>query len=78
MSYHCPKCQGLVYNRRHKLCGFCGTELPPEMLFTQAEIEALDKEAAEQEERRKRRAAKEQEMEAELQRAADSIPFFLP
>ncbi len=76
MSYQCPKCQGVVYNRRNRLCGFCGAELPAELLFTQAEIEALDKQAAEAEERRRRQAAKEQ-AEAQ-QRAANSIPFILP
>lgn len=47
MSYHCPKCNGVIYNRRSKLCGFCGAELPPELLFSPAELEVLDKNAAE-------------------------------
>ena len=47
MSYHCPKCNGVIYNRRSKICGFCGAELPPELLFSPAELEVLDKNAAE-------------------------------
>jgi hypothetical protein len=37
MSYHCPKCQRLVYNRASSKCGLCGAELPPEFRFTPAE-----------------------------------------
>jgi hypothetical protein len=43
MSYHCPKCSGVIYNRRLNTCGFCSAKLPPELLFTAVEIEALDK-----------------------------------
>jgi hypothetical protein len=46
MSYQCPKCNGVIYNRRNKICGYCGAELPPELLFSAAEIELMDKEAA--------------------------------
>ena len=45
-SYHCPKCQGVIYNRRNKRCGFCGAELPAELLFTAEAIAAMDKEEA--------------------------------
>ena len=43
MSYLCPKCSRAIYNRRLKTCGFCGAELPPELLFSAAELEMLDK-----------------------------------
>lgn len=46
MSYHCPKCSGVIYDRRRNICGYCGTELPAELLFTPTEVEMLDKEAA--------------------------------
>jgi hypothetical protein len=46
MSYKCPKCNGVIYIRRNKICGYCGAELPPELLFSAAEIETMDKEAA--------------------------------
>jgi hypothetical protein len=36
----------VVYNRRNKLCGFCGAELPAELLFTAEEIAAMKKEEA--------------------------------
>ena len=74
MSYYCPKCQGVVYNRRIKLCGFCGAELPVELLFTEAEMKALDKEAVESEERYERRTAQEA-AEAEERRAAETVPL---
>ena len=46
MSYQCPKCNRVIYNRRNKMCGYCGAEVPPELLFSAAEIETMDKEAA--------------------------------
>jgi hypothetical protein len=42
MSYHCPKCNGIIYDRRNNICGFCGAELPADLLFTPAQIAALD------------------------------------
>ncbi len=73
MSLHCPKCNGVVYSRRHKLCGFCGAELPAEFLFTDAELAALAMEDAEAESRRKARKAKD-EAEARERRWNDSSP----
>lgn len=46
MSHDCPKCNGVIYNRRMKTCGYCGAELPAELLFSAAELEMLDKEEA--------------------------------
>ena len=47
MSYRCPKCNGIIYNRRNNVCGFCGAELPASLLFTPSEIAALDEVAKE-------------------------------
>ena len=47
MSYQCPKCNGVIYDRRRNICGYCGAELPAELLFGPAELEVLDKKAAE-------------------------------
>ena len=33
MSYHCPKCNRLIVDRRNYVCGFCGAELPARLLF---------------------------------------------
>ena len=65
VSYHCPKCNGLVYNRRHKLCGFCGAELPAEILFTQPELDAMAKMEAEAEQRRQLEKTQEEAQEKE-------------
>ncbi len=65
MSYHCPKCNRLVYSRRHKRCGFCGAELPAEFLFTQAELDVMAKAEAEAEQRRQLQKAQEQIEEQE-------------
>ena len=77
MSYHCPSCHGVLYDRRRKTCGFCGAELPPELLFTSAELERLRREEAEAEERHRQERAKE---EAEAQARAQAGPdiFILP
>jgi hypothetical protein len=65
MSLYCPECNGVVYDRRHKTCGFCGAELPSELLFSAAEIEALNRQEAEAEQQRLKRKAKEDAEEQE-------------
>jgi hypothetical protein len=45
----CPKCDHIIYNRRNKICGYCGAELPEELLFTAVEVAALDKKMKEAE-----------------------------
>lgn len=74
MSYQCPKCNGLVYNRRSNTCGFCGALLPAELLFTAEEIATLDKDAAEAEVRRKRQDAAEAEAQEQMNRARTLPP----
>ncbi|HZR21513.1 MAG TPA: hypothetical protein VFE51_29800 [Verrucomicrobiae bacterium] len=76
MSYQCPKCNGVVYNRRSKICGFCGSELPAELLFTDKEIAALDKEADEAEARRKRKEEADAEAQEQIDRATTLPPNF--
>jgi hypothetical protein len=46
MKYQCPKCQREIYNRRNKFCGFCGMELPKEILFSPEELLKIDQEEA--------------------------------
>jgi hypothetical protein len=45
MSYHCPSCQGILYDRKVSVCAHCGADLPPESLFLPSEVEPLDGEA---------------------------------
>ena len=40
MSLQCPKCNGVVYDRRSSKCGFCGAELPADFKFTDTEAAA--------------------------------------
>ena len=71
MSYHCPNCEGVLYDRRRKTCGFCGAELPAHLLFTPNELELLRREEAEAEQRQKEqraRDAREEEARAERMR----------
>jgi len=77
MSYQCPKFNGVVYNRRSNICGFCGSELPAELLFTAEEIAALDKEADEAEARRKRKEGADAEAQEQMDRATTLPPNFL-
>jgi hypothetical protein len=70
MSYQCPKCSGVIYNRRNKTCGFCGAELPAELLFSAAELEALDKRDAEMAAEHQKQQAK---FEAEEQERKDAL-----
>jgi len=43
MSYHCPKCNNLVYDRKSRTCGFCGAELPVMFLFYPPDLAATAK-----------------------------------
>ena len=63
MSYRCPTCQRVLYNRRLAHCGYCGAQIPENLRFTTEEIAALDREIAELAEQRKvrQRAAEEAE-----------------
>ena len=70
MSYHCPKCHGVLYDRRRKTCGFCSAELPAELLFTPAELEKLRLDEAAADERYRQQRAKEQAEAEEQARAA--------
>ena len=47
MSYNCPTCDRLLYNRRLTHCGFCGAQIPEELRFTPEEIAVLDGKSAE-------------------------------
>jgi len=44
MKFKCPVCQSIIYSRRHKVCGSCGAILPKELLLTEAQIQAMDRE----------------------------------
>jgi hypothetical protein len=77
VSQFCPKCSGVIYNRRSKLCGFCGAELPAELLFSPEELEVLDRHEAEAEARQQEQRTKEQaETEARV-RAAQAGPDYI-
>lgn len=58
---NCPACNRLLYSRRHRHCGFCGAELPPEALLTEEEVAAIEAEKKEIEARRAKAKAKEEE-----------------
>ena len=74
MSYYCPSCQRVLYNRRLTHCGFCGAEIPGSLRFTPEEIAALDRKMAELEEQRRQRerAAAEAEEEKARRRRRDA------
>ena len=62
MAYQCPACSRSILSRRNKLCSFCGAQLPAELLFTPAEVEAI--EAAEQQRALARKLREEERLEA--------------
>ena len=80
MSYHCPHCQGVLYDRRRKRCGFCGAEVPTELLFTPAELEHLQREEVDSDERQRQQRAKEAAEAEALARAQSGgvDTFFIP
>ena len=74
MSYHCPDCHGVLYDRRRKTCGFCGVELPAKLLFTPAELAQLRVKEAAADECDKKQRAKEQAEAEEHARQAMAFP----
>jgi len=70
MSYHCPKCKRVLYDRRLKHCGFCGATIPDEFRFTPEESAALGRKATELDAKRKQR---EQEATAKAAEEAKVI-----
>ena len=68
MSYHCPACQRMIFNRRLERYEFCGAAIPAELRFSAAEIMELDTEMAQMAERRKKRdREQEEERKKEIQ-----------
>jgi NMD protein affecting ribosome stability and mRNA decay len=66
MAYLCPACSRAILSRRNKLCSFCGSALPAELLFTPAEVEKI--EAAERERALARKRREEEREEAAKRR----------
>ncbi len=58
---NCPHCQRLLYSRRHPNCGFCGGDLPPEVMLEEHIIAELKEEQAQIAARRARNEAKDEE-----------------
>jgi len=77
MSYNCPKCQRVLYNRRLTRCGFCGAPIPEELRFTPEEIAALERKTAELEQQRRQREQAAAKEEQEARDARDSGPYFV-
>jgi uncharacterized Zn finger protein (UPF0148 family) len=67
-KYECPECKRPLLSRRNKKCQYCGVELPEELLYTKAEIEAQDREWKEAE---RRREAHEKEHEDKERKKRD-------
>jgi hypothetical protein len=44
VEFRCPNCHALIYSRKPKICGQCGALLPPELLLTEPEAQALAEE----------------------------------
>lgn len=61
MEFKCPKCGRALLSRRNPLCGYCGEALPKELLLTDEERSAVDKEIDKA--RRRKREAEEREPE---------------
>jgi hypothetical protein len=79
MSHHCPSCKRVLYNRRLKLCGFCGAAIPEELQFTPEEIAKLDqKMAAWQARLKQRQQAREAARAAAKAKTAAVFPLFMP
>ncbi len=47
MKFVCPSCEKPIYNRRIEKCEFCGEALPKGLLYSQNDVDNLDKQQAE-------------------------------
>ena len=56
MAYECPHCRGKVLSRRSGLCCHCLSPLPADILMTAAELERVEAEERDREQRREERA----------------------
>ena len=75
MSFKCPSCQRVLYNRRLEACGLCGAPIPEELRFTAEEVAELDRKMAKSEEQRRHREQvreQEDEKQEERQRASNN------
>ena len=61
MSYHCPTCQRMIFNRRLQRCECCGADIPAELRFSAEEILEHDREMAQLAERREKRDREQEE-----------------
>ena len=75
MSYHCPSCQRLLYNRRLTRCGFCGAKIPESLRFTSEEATAVENKIRELEEQRVQRERAAAEEEAKRKKVEDHGPL---
>jgi hypothetical protein len=42
VNFVCPKCQAVIYSRKHQHCGACGAELPAELLLSEDQVRKLE------------------------------------
>ncbi len=79
MSYHCPICKRVLYNRRLTHCGFCGAKIPENLRFTPEEIAAVERKMADLEEQRRERerARAKEEEEARRRDSGDPGIYFM-
>ena len=61
----CPHCGSVIYSRRNVLCGACGKQLPPELLFTPAERKKVERDLANIKQREKAERARQETEEAD-------------
>ena len=47
MKFVCPSCERPIYNRRIEKCEFCGAILPNELLYSQSDVDNLNKQQTE-------------------------------
>lgn len=65
-------------SRRNRRCQYCGADLPENLLFTQAEIEAQNQKLQEEEKQRQARRKFADEEEARKKKAARAGTIILP
>jgi hypothetical protein len=70
VKYLCPACKRELLSRRHKHCQYCGAEIPDNLLFGKAEIDAQKHQWEQSEAKRKIRQRQQDEEEKRKQQKA--------
>ena len=72
MDFLCPKCNRVLLSRRNKECQYCGSDLPKELLLSEAEIKAESRQWEENQKKKRAVRRKADDEEEELRKSSEN------